>query len=125
MADRRNLDDFRNLCFTPQVLIADPSRCKLGVLSGIYFWPCLFPLFKVEEMTGPVAPHSGRVLRLFPKSLCKFYAESAVRTVAFMVCDFYKSVAVAGLLDQRYTVRYPFSVTAEILELETGPVCKA
>ncbi len=37
-----------------------------------------------------------------------------------MVCDFYKSVAVAGLLDQRYTVRYPFSVTAEILELETG-----
>ncbi len=37
-----------------------------------------------------------------------------------MVCDFGKSVAVAGLLDQRYTVRYPFSVTAEILELETG-----
>jgi len=37
-----------------------------------------------------------------------------------MVCNFDKSVAVAGLLDQRYTVRYPFSVTAEILELETG-----
>ena len=37
-----------------------------------------------------------------------------------MVRDFDKSVAVAGLLDQRYTVRYPFSVTAEILELETG-----
>ena len=37
-----------------------------------------------------------------------------------MVCDFDKSAAVAGLLDQRYTVRYPFSVTAEILELETG-----
>jgi hypothetical protein len=37
-----------------------------------------------------------------------------------MVCDFYKSVAVAGLLDQRYTVRYAFSVTAEILEIETG-----
>jgi serine kinase of HPr protein (carbohydrate metabolism regulator) len=37
-----------------------------------------------------------------------------------MVCDFDKSVAVARLLDQRYTVRYPFSVTAEILELETG-----
>ena len=36
-----------------------------------------------------------------------------------MVCNFGKSVAVAGLLDQRYTVRYP-SVTAEILELETG-----
>jgi c-di-GMP-binding flagellar brake protein YcgR len=37
-----------------------------------------------------------------------------------MVCDFGKPVAVAGLLDQRYTVRYPFSVTAEILDLETG-----
>ena len=37
-----------------------------------------------------------------------------------MICNFDKSVAVAGLLDQRYTVRYPFSVTAEILELETG-----
>src|SRR5713101_9192423 len=37
-----------------------------------------------------------------------------------MVCDFDKPVAVAGFLDQRYTVRYPFSVTAEILDLETG-----
>ena len=37
-----------------------------------------------------------------------------------MVCDFDKSLAVAGFLDQRYTVRYPFSVTVEILELETG-----
>ncbi len=37
-----------------------------------------------------------------------------------MVCNFDKCVAVAGFLDQRYTVRYPFSVTAEILELETG-----
>jgi hypothetical protein len=46
--------------------------------------------------------------------------ESAVCTVAFMVCDFGKPVAIAGILDQRYTVRYPFSVTAEILDLETG-----
>jgi len=53
-------------------------------------------------------------------SSCKSYAESAGRTLAHMVCDFGKSVAVAGLLDQRYTVCYPFSVTAEILELETG-----
>jgi len=37
-----------------------------------------------------------------------------------MVCNFDKSVAVAGLLDQRYTVRYLFSATAEILDLETG-----
>jgi c-di-GMP-binding flagellar brake protein YcgR len=37
-----------------------------------------------------------------------------------MECDIDKSVTVTGLLDQRYTVRYPFSVTAEILELETG-----
>jgi len=37
-----------------------------------------------------------------------------------MECYIDKSVAVAGLLDQRYTVRYPFSVTVEILELETG-----
>ena len=37
-----------------------------------------------------------------------------------MVSDFDKSAAVAGLLDQRYTVRYSFSVTAEILDLETG-----
>ncbi len=37
-----------------------------------------------------------------------------------MVFDFNSPVAVAGLLDQRYTVRYPFSVTAEILELQTG-----
>jgi c-di-GMP-binding flagellar brake protein YcgR len=37
-----------------------------------------------------------------------------------MVFDFNKPVAVAGLVDQRYTVRYPFSVMAEILELETG-----
>jgi c-di-GMP-binding flagellar brake protein YcgR len=37
-----------------------------------------------------------------------------------MASDFGKSVAVAGFLDQRYTVRYSFSVTAEILELETG-----
>jgi c-di-GMP-binding flagellar brake protein YcgR len=37
-----------------------------------------------------------------------------------MASDFGKSVAVAGLLDQRYTVRYPFSVAAEILQLETG-----
>ena len=46
--------------------------------------------------------------------------ESDVHTVAFIVCDFDKSVAVAGPLDQRYTVRYSFAVTAEILELETG-----
>src|SRR5258708_35387729 len=31
-----------------------------------------------------------------------------------------KHVALAGLVDQRNTVRYPFSVSAEILELETG-----
>jgi hypothetical protein len=37
-----------------------------------------------------------------------------------MACDFDKFVAVAGLLDQRYTVRYAFSVTAEILQLEKG-----
>jgi hypothetical protein len=37
-----------------------------------------------------------------------------------MAHNFGKPVALAGLLDQRYTVRYPFSVTAEILELETG-----
>jgi len=37
-----------------------------------------------------------------------------------MVRDFDKSVGVAGLLDQRYTVRYLFSATAEILDLETG-----
>jgi len=37
-----------------------------------------------------------------------------------MACDFGKPAAAAGFLDQRYTVRYPFSVTAEILELETG-----
>jgi c-di-GMP-binding flagellar brake protein YcgR len=37
-----------------------------------------------------------------------------------MVCDFTKSVVVAGLVDQRYSARYPFSVRAEILELETG-----
>jgi len=37
-----------------------------------------------------------------------------------MARDFDKSVAVAGLLDQRYTVRYLFSATAEILDLETG-----
>src|SRR5712664_3391308 len=55
-----------------------------------------------------------------PRSLCKFYAQSAVRTAAFMECDIDRSVTVTGLLDQRYTVRYPFSVTAEILELETG-----
>jgi c-di-GMP-binding flagellar brake protein YcgR len=30
------------------------------------------------------------------------------------------SAAVAGLLDQRYTIRYSVAVTAEILELETG-----
>ncbi len=64
--------------------------------------------------------HSGRVLPAVPQVISQFCAESAVRTVTFMVCNFDKSVAVAGLLDQRYTVRYPFSVTAEILELETG-----
>ena len=64
--------------------------------------------------------HSGMVFPAVPRSLRKFYAESAARTVTFMECDIDKSVAVAGLLDQRYTVRYPFSVTAEILELETG-----
>src|SRR6266404_1132560 len=37
-----------------------------------------------------------------------------------MVFDFNKPVAVAALVDQRYSARYPFSVTAEILELETG-----
>ncbi len=37
-----------------------------------------------------------------------------------MVFAFDKSVAVAGLLDRRYIARYPFSVTAEILDLETG-----
>ena len=58
--------------------------------------------------------------RLFPKSFSKYYAESAVCTLGFMASDFGKSVAVAGFLDQRYTVRYSFSVTAEILELETG-----
>jgi len=40
--------------------------------------------------------------------------------MALMVSDFDRTVAVASLLDHRYTVRYPFSVTAEILELETG-----
>lgn len=37
-----------------------------------------------------------------------------------MLFDLGKPVAVAGLLDRRHTVRYPFSVTAEILELKTG-----
>jgi c-di-GMP-binding flagellar brake protein YcgR len=37
-----------------------------------------------------------------------------------MVRDLDKPVTVSGLLDQRYTVRYAFSVTAEILDLETG-----
>jgi c-di-GMP-binding flagellar brake protein YcgR len=37
-----------------------------------------------------------------------------------MARDFDKPVAVAGLQDQRYTARYSFSVTAEILDLETG-----
>jgi len=37
-----------------------------------------------------------------------------------MAHNFGRPVALAGRLDQRYTVRYPFSVTAEILELETG-----
>jgi PilZ domain len=37
-----------------------------------------------------------------------------------MVFAFDESVAVAGLLDRRYIARYPFSVTAEILDLETG-----
>ncbi len=63
---------------------------------------------------------SGMVSPAVPRSLCKFDAKSAVRTAAFMECDIDRSVTVTGLLDQRYTVRYPFSVTAEILELETG-----
>lgn len=37
-----------------------------------------------------------------------------------MVFDLDKLVAVTRLLDQRYTVRYPFSVAAEILELGAG-----
>jgi hypothetical protein len=37
-----------------------------------------------------------------------------------MALYFGKPVALAGLLDQRCTVRYPFSLTAEILDLETG-----
>src|SRR5258707_14384974 len=37
-----------------------------------------------------------------------------------MVFDFNKPVPVAALVDQRYSARYPFSVTAEILEPETG-----
>jgi PilZ domain len=37
-----------------------------------------------------------------------------------MVFAFDESVAVAGLLDRRYIARYPFSVTAGILDLETG-----
>jgi len=37
-----------------------------------------------------------------------------------MLFDFNKPVAVVGLVDQRYTVRYLLSVTAEILDLETG-----
>ncbi len=32
-----------------------------------------------------------------------------------MVCDFDKSDAAAGLLDQRYTVRYPFSGSPPLL----------
>ena len=55
-----------------------------------------------------------------PRSLCKFYEEPAVRTLPLMAPNFGKPVAVAGLLDQRYTVRYPFSVAAEVLELKTG-----
>jgi hypothetical protein len=34
-----------------------------------------------------------------------------------MVFAFDKSVVVAGLLDRRYIARYPFSVTAEILDV--------
>jgi hypothetical protein len=63
--------------------------------------------------------------RLFPKSLCKLYAESAVSIVAFVECDFDKSVAVIGLLDQPYTVCYLFSAMVEILYLEREPVCGA
>jgi c-di-GMP-binding flagellar brake protein YcgR len=37
-----------------------------------------------------------------------------------MVFAFDKSVVGAGLLDRRYIARYPFSVTAEILDLQTG-----
>lgn len=57
---------------------------------------------------------------LFHNSLRRSYAESAVRSLLPMALNFVKPTALAGLLDQRYTVRYPFSVTAEILELETG-----
>lgn len=70
----------------------------------------------------PLTPERSDSLfsRLFHKSLRKSYAESAVRTLLPMALNFGKPVALPGLLDQRYTVRYPFSVTAEILELETG-----
>ncbi len=73
-----------------------------------------------EETDSPGNVTFRKSLSAVPKSLGKSHAQSAVGTQPFMACDFGKPVAVAGLLDQRYTVRYPFSVTAEILELETG-----
>src|SRR5258708_13388321 len=81
-------------------------------MLSLYYLFGLSPL----HQRGVTACSSG----WFPKPLLKSHAESAVRTLLVMTHNFGKPVALAGLLDQRYTVRYPFSVTAEILELETG-----
>jgi PilZ domain-containing protein len=81
-------------------------------MLGLYYLFGFFPL----HQRGVTACSPG----WFPKPLRKSHAKSAVRTLPLMTHNFGKPVALAGLLDQRYTVRYPFSVTAEILELETG-----
>jgi hypothetical protein len=74
-----------------------------------------------EESDSPGGRHiSGRVLPAVPQVIVQILHGVCRTHSSFMVCNFGKFVAVAGLLDQRYTVRYPFSVTAEILELETG-----
>src|SRR5258708_40117599 len=81
-------------------------------MLSLYYLFGFFPL----HQRGVTACSPG----WFPKPLRKSHAESAVRTLLLMTHNFGKPVALAGLLDQRYTVRYPFSVTAEILELGTG-----
>ena len=99
-----------------------PESTKVAA-TGRDVEPILLAMFlplTPEETDSPGNVTFRKSLSAVPKSLGKSHAQSAVGTQPFMACDFGKPVAVAGLLDQRYTVRYPFSVTAEILELETG-----
>jgi len=49
----------------------------------------------------------------------------ATRNDTYMEYDSGKGAKESGVRDRRYSIRYPFAASVEMLELESGAVCVA